>query len=418
MKHVRIVSAALATIAIASPALAQIPEANASGFGMAGNYTAVARGFDAIAYNPANLALGHPEAFGFSLLAVGANAGINPVHLSDFKANQHVVVPASTRESWLQQIGSGREKGSTDAGVSFLALNIKNFGVQVGAVGVGEVNLNQDAAEALLFGNAGRTGSAKSFDFSGSDANGSLFGVGAVSYGVPVYSTHESKVAIGVTAKYIRGIAAGRAADHGSLTTPDNVNVQLPVIYTDSTHVGNAGSGIGVDLGLSYATERTTFSLAARNIMNTFKWATDAFTSRPDGFSFDGTNTVSSFDAASYANAPADMRSAFEEEKFKPEFAVGLAHETGALLLSADAGTRLGEGIELGPKTHVGVGAEYEALSVLTLRAGVAKITDGMQGAAGVGVHFGPYSMSVGVMTRSMHGRSETGAVFNLLSIH
>ena len=417
MKYTRTLGLVLATAVLSQVAHAQIPAANAAGFSMAGNYTAVARGFDAIAFNPANLALGEPKQFGISLFAVNVSNGISPITFGDFKTHQNTLIPASTRESWLQKIGSGRETGGMTGGVSLVALNVRNFGMQVGVVGAGEVNLNQDAAEALLFGNAGRTGSAKSFDFSGSNANGSLFGVGAVSYGIPLKKNDRGdQVALGVTAKYVRGFAAARAADHGSVTSPDAINVEFPVIYTDSNHVGNAGSGFGVDLGLSWSKSRTTFSVAARNVVNSFAWSTDAFTSRAGGFTFDGVNNGSDFDAAPYSSAPAAMRTAFEAEKFKPELAAGVAHNFGKLLLTADGSQRFGDGIELSPKMRAGVGAEYTGLSVLALRGGVAAITDGFQGAAGVGLRVGTFELSVGAMTRSTNGHGQTGYMLNVMS--
>lgn len=417
MKHVRTLGLVVATVAVSGTARAQVPAANAAGFSMAGNYTAVARGFDAIAFNPANLALGEPSQFGLSVFAVNISNGINPITLSDFKAHENTLIPASTRESWLQKIGSGRETGGMAGGVSLVAMNIRSFGVQVGVVGAGEVNLNQDAAEALLFGNAGRTGTAKSFDFSGSKADGSLFGVGAVSYGFSARKNDRGEqVTFGVTAKYVRGFAAARAADHGSVTTPDAINVEFPVIYTDSGHVGNAGSGFGIDLGVSWAKAATTFSVAARNVVNTFAWSTEAFTSRAGGFTFDGVNNGSNFDEAPYSSAPAAMRSSFEAEKFRPELAAGVAHNFGKLLLTADGSQRFGDGIELSPKMRAGVGAEFTGLSVLALRGGVAAITDGYQGAAGVGLRVGTFELSVGAMTRSVNGHGQTGYMLNVMS--
>ena len=202
MKHARNFSAVIIAVATAQTAYAQLPAASAAGFSMAGNYTALARSYDAIAFNPANLALGQPKPFALSLLSASVNSGINPVKFSDINAHENTLIPVSTRENWLQQIGTGRETGGTSAGFSIAALTIKNFGAQVGLIGAGEVNLNQDAAEALLFGNAGRTGSAKDFNFSGSNANGSLFGVGAVSYAIPLGSkSPDRQVVIGVTVK-------------------------------------------------------------------------------------------------------------------------------------------------------------------------------------------------------------------------
>ncbi|MDB4913132.1 MAG: hypothetical protein JWM95_776 [Gemmatimonadetes bacterium] len=419
MKNIRMFGAAVVLALTARAASAQLPDASAAGFGMAGNYTAVARGFDAPAFNPANLGLSQNPAFSLSLLAFGINTGIDPVKLGDVKPFGGKVVPAATKEAWLQQIGTGRERGGADAGLSILALSIRNIGLQVGLVGTGEVNLNQDAAEAILFGNAGRTGSARAFSFSNSSASGSAFGVGAVSLAIPISGVEQGQhLSFGVTGKYIVGLVAGRAMDNGSSVTPDNINVQFPVVYTDSLHVGSAGSGVGVDLGLAWGDQKTTFSVAAKNVLNTFAWSTDAFKSRPGGFTFDGTNSKSTFVEAPYSAAPASMRAALEDEKFKPEIAAGIAHKTGEFLLSADAGQRIGDGIALGPKMHVGVGAEFTGIPLLALRGGVAAITQGYQAAAGLGLHLGWFELGAGVMTRSRNNNGqEVGAMVSLVGI-
>ena len=49
------------------------------------------------------------------------------------------------------------------------------------------------------------------------------------------------------------------------------------------------------------------------------------------------------------------------------------------ITLTADGSTRIGDGIEIGPKMHLGVGAELRVIPLLPLRAGVAAITDGVQ---------------------------------------
>ena len=419
MRHARNFGAVMIATITTQTAHAQLPAASAAGFSMAGNYTALARGYDAIAYNPASLALGQPKPFAISLFSASVNSGINPIRFSDIKAHENTLIPVSTRETWLQQIGTGREAGGTSAGLSIVALSIKNFGAQVGLIGGGEVSLNQDAAEALLFGNAGRTGSAKNFNFGGSNANGSLFGVGAVSYAIPLGAkSTDRRTAFGLTAKYIRGIAAARAADHGSTTTADLINVEFPAIYTDSAHVGNSGSGIGVDLGLSIVRSGTTYSVTVRNVVNTFAWNTAAFTSRAGGFTFNGVSNSSNFDEQAYSNAPAAMRSTFEAEKFKPEIAAGVARSVRPfLLVTADASERFGNGINLTPKMKVGLGAEYTGLPALTIRGGAAAITDGFQGAAGVGFRVAGFELGVGGMLRSTSGHSETGLVFNLMSM-
>ena len=413
----------LAAIGVAfNSATAQVPEAGAAAFGMAGNLMGAASGYEAVAFNPAMLAIRAPK-FSLNILSLSANTGLDPVKFNDVTAFGGKVIPNNTKEEWLTRIGAGgRERGSVDAGLSLIALSIGHVGAQVGIVGAGEANFNQDAMEAILYGNAGRTGTAKTFNFLGSNGNGAAFGTGAVSLGIPISSSkegteEEETFAIGITGKYILGLGAGRVQDNGSIITPDNIKASFPAVFTDTASFGNAGSGVGVDLGLAWTKGRTTFSFAARNVFNSFEWDTSKFRATNGTASFDGSDPKTDFKQLPYTSAPQVLRTALEEQKFKPELAAGIAHEMHSLLLTADASDRIGDGVEIGPKMHVGVGAEFNGIPLLALRGGVAAITGGYQAAFGVGLHLSKIEIGVGAMTRSGDNGTENGLMFSLFSI-
>jgi hypothetical protein len=408
----------LAVLVAAQSASAQLPEAGTSIFSMAGNGIASARGFAAVAMNPANLGFSTNPDFSLNLITGGGTSGLDPVRLSDIAQFGGKLIPSATKEQWLQTIGGGTETGNINGGLSIIALSIAHVAFQAGIIATGDASLNQDAAEAIVFGNAGRTGSARNLSLNGSNANGSAFGTGAVSIGVPLLHTdHAGEFSIGVTGKYIVGLVSGRAMDAGSSVTPDSVNVQFPAVFTDSSHVGNAGSGIGVDVGLAWTNGNTSFSATARNVVNTFAWSTAAFEASLGSFSFNGATSSKHFDALPYASAPLALRSALEAEKFAPEIAVGFSHQAGNLLVAVDGSQRIGDGIDLGPKMHVGGGAEYVALGALALRAGAAAVTDGFQVAGGFGLRIGAYELGAGVSRRSRGSAQDTGVIVSLMSI-
>lgn len=421
MTTIRTVTVALALAITARGVVAQQPNASAAAFGMAGNFTAAATGSDAVAWNPAMLGMNSP-AFSLSLLSLGGLTGLDPVKLKDITDFGGKVIPNATKESWLNKVGAGTEQGTVDGGLSIVALSIGRIGFQVGLTGTAQVNLNQDAAEAILYGNAGRMGTAKNLAFNGSNAGGSSFATGAASIAIPLPFTPTGRpgeqFSLGVTGKYIHGLGVARAQDNGSLVTQDNIAVSFPAIYSDSNHVGSSGSGVGLDLGLAWTDGATTFGATARNVVNTFAWSTSALASTLGTVSFDGNTSKTNFDAAPYASAPAAMRAAIEAEKFKPEIAVGVAHRMDKLTLTADGSTRIGDGIEIGPKMHVGVGAELRFIPLLPLRAGVAAITDGFQVAGGAGLHLGPFELGVAGSVRSKSRGTDYGAMVSLISIH
>ena len=422
MTNIRTLGAVAALAFAARGAAAQQPSGSAAAFGMAGNYLALATGSDAVAWNPAMLGMNSP-AFSLSLAAVGGVAGLDPVKLKDITDFGGKVIPPATKEAWLQRIGTGTEHGSVDGGLSLIALSFGRIGLQVGASATATSNLNQDAAEAILYGNAGRTGTAKNLSFNGSNVGGSSFVTGAASIAIPLPFAPTGRpgeqVSLGVTGKYIGGLAVGRAQDNGSLVTPDKIAVSFPAIYTDSAHIGNSGSGVGIDLGLAWTDGATTIGATARNVVNTFAWSTTAIRSTLGTVSFDGNTSKTDFSGAPYASAPASMRAALEAEKFKPEIAAGFAHRMDRLTIAADASTRIGDGIEIGSKAHVGVGAELRIIPLLPLRGGVAALSDGYQIAGGAGLKLGAIEvLQFGVSMRSKKNGTEYGGMVTIFAIH
>jgi hypothetical protein len=411
----------LATLAFGRVASAQQPNASAAAYGMAGNYQAAATGYNAVAWNPAMLGVGD-GGFSLNLLSGGILTGLGPVKLTDITDFGGKTIPVATKQAWLNQIGTGTETGGLNAGFSLIALSVGPVAFQGGVSGTGDANLNQDAAEALLYGNAGRTGAAKNLSFNGSSMHGSSFATGAVSFALPLpfapMGGPLERFSIGVTGKYVQGLAVARAQDNGSSVTSSNVGIAFPAIFTDSNHVGNSGSGIGMDLGLAWNSGGTTIGATVRNVVNTFKWSTTALSSTPGTVTFDGTTDSTNFKPAPYSAAPAAMRAALEDEKFKPELAAGIAHRGESLTLTADASSRIGDGIDVGPKTHIGVGAEYRAIPLLSLRAGVAAVTGGAQVAGGFGLKLGPAEFGFAMSARSMNNNTQYGAMFSLFSIH
>ena len=75
-------------------------------------------------------------------------------------------MPDAVRDEWLAQVlEAGGQTGSVSAGGTPIALTIGPVGIQVSSRASAEVaDLSTDAAELLLYGNAGRTGEPRDFD--------------------------------------------------------------------------------------------------------------------------------------------------------------------------------------------------------------------------------------------------------------
>src|SRR5919206_4656656 len=71
-------AAIIALTCAAHPAAAQLPSASAVALGTGDNYTALARGYNAVAWNPAGLAMPGNPGFSLTILPVRGSGGVGP----------------------------------------------------------------------------------------------------------------------------------------------------------------------------------------------------------------------------------------------------------------------------------------------------------------------------------------------------
>ena len=416
--------AALVVCALTSTVVsAQLPNVSTAAFGMGGNYTAVARGYNALAWNPAMLGMSGNPGFSLGLMSAGGTSGLDPIDLSAFKPYDGQVIPDAVKRAWLQKVTArGGETGNLNGGATPIALSIGHFAFQLSTAAYASGKMTPDAFEAVMFGNAGFDSVARPLDFSGSDVRMSVFTTGAVGYGMPI----GDHLAVGVTGKYIVGNFMLDGRDNGSALTMNNVQVNFPMVYTQadsnaSTTLNN-GRGYGVDVGAAWRSGRLTIGGALQNVVNTFEWDTVGFKSKAGTASFDGTTNTTNFDDQPYGAAPQSLRQAVADDRFHPTLAVGAAFRVNRrLLVSGDMRQNVSDkGIKLGERTQVGVGAELRLIPFVPLRAGVTQFSDGTAISGGAGVSF--LGVEVGVAgslrTHTNGGGRDAGLMLGVLSIH
>jgi hypothetical protein len=401
---------------------AQQPNASVAAAGL-GGFTALARGYNAVAWNPANLALSGNPSFSITIVPFGGNGSLNPITLGDIKDVQdQTLVSKDTRQKWLDQVtAKGTEQGAVDLGVTQLGLSMGSLGFQVGSTVYAVANMNPDAVEALLFGNAGKTGVLRSFNFKGSNLRGGAFTTAAVSYGFGMGDNKpgSSRTAFGVTAKYVIGHVTAIAQDAGSTTDSNKVNLVFPIVHTSTDDVANSGNGFGADIGFSWQADQLTFGAAVQNAFNTFTWDTSKLRFRPGTATFDANGGNAKFDDTTYALAPASMKTIVENNKFKPTISAGIAYEFAKdITFTADGRQQLSDdqSIVIGPKTQVGGGIEYRGIPMLPLRVGAAYITGGTAFSGGVSLHIGGYELG-GAVTIRQGDNKGSGTLLSLFSI-
>lgn len=405
----RIAAPATALVVLAaSNAAAQLPSASASALGVGDNYTALARGFNATAWNPAGLGMKNNPAVSFGLMSIRGLGGLDPVSLADLKAEEGKNVSATIRSEWLDQITSeGNEQGSGGTDLTFLAASIGRVGIQLSTSARAVANISPGAAELLLFGNAGRTGEPTAVSFGGSSFDVAITSTIAMAYGQPLIRTADRSLSLGATLKYTFGHLMFTGQDNGGEVTaePLGVELQFPMIVSDTVFVFDKidnGSGVGLDLGLAYQSGPWAAGFVAKNVFNTFQWDESSLFYRPNEAFFDGSDSDSDFDPRPFSEAPQGLQDRVANMVGKAELAGGVAFQANPrLLLSADFHQRFEESTLNETKMHLGAGAELRPLRWLPVRLGGALLNDGgTLASAGLGLEFGAVNFTVSAAQR------------------
>jgi len=411
----------LATVgaaALARQAAAQLPSASAASLGMGDNYTAIARGFAAVSWNPANLGLASNPDFSLSFLGARGTGDLGPVTLKDVSAYGGQILPDAVRDEWMRRIDAGKgESGNIGAGLTYLALNVGNIGFQAATSVSGDANLAPGAIELALYGNAGRTGTARDVSLAGSHLTTAVTSTFAFALALP-FKTDLGTISFGATAKYIVGNALLHGEDRGSVlgAAPTTVDVRFPVVVSDTsggTAVGNHGRGLGLDLGAAYQGGALTASVAVQNVVNSFRWDAETFYYYPLQAFFNADTSYNVTRPQPLSTAPADVQAWVTSLRFHPTIAFGAALQASSrLTLTAEMRQQVGAGLALEERTHMGIGAQLRVLPFIPLRAGAAYVTGGYLLTAGTGLELGAVNITASVQDRhTAHGRSPGAAV-------
>jgi hypothetical protein len=421
---------------IAVPALlcasvvgAQLPNASPAAAGLGGNFTAIARGYEAVRWNPANLAMPGRPFLSLGLAMLGGTVGMDPVDLKTFTAGKGADVPDATRIAWVDEARlAGGQHIRMDGGVTPIALSVGPIGIQVGNSTYTNMDLSPDAWEAVLFGNAGNNGGqAKDLDFAGTSIRAGTFTTGAVSVALPIPINFtqgilkNERAAIGLTGKYVVGHGVLFAEDNGSVFGGQSITLSFPSLAPIGDDFDPlASTGMGADLSVAWSGGPWRVGFLGENVFNNFKWDTLQFGFRPGTGTIDAANGTTDFEEQPYSGAPQALKDVLTNQTFKPAFALGAAFAlTDALTLTADMRRATGgeDAIVFGPRSHFGVGAEWRLLSFLPLRAGVASVSDGWQAGAGFGLRLMGYELGLSTSLRARGSAVASGFMLGVVGI-
>jgi hypothetical protein len=393
----RALAVAAALVSLGSATLsAQVANPSAAQVGMANTRAVLARNYEAISLNPA--ALGMPGNSKWSLsIASGSAAGAGgPVGYTELMKYQQELIPVGVKEDWVARIeGSGNQSIEGEAAISLFAMTWKRFGLEVSGSGILLADLNADAAELMLFGNAGRTGAPADFDMGASATNNAGVGNVALAYGQPlklrIGGSETQHSAIGATLHYTQAMFLVNGSNAGTRITADPVEleIQFPIVIEGFDGVNNLGSGVGLDLSGMWSDQTWSVSLGVRNIFNSFKFDLEKMEFRPASAVFSGdTVGVTRFDPRPMTEAPEELQAAIEQLSYDPIADLSVAYQaTSSWLLTGAFRHRFESFLETTPRSYGGVGAQYSGLTRwLTLHGGVGTFGSRSQFSAGVGL--------------------------------
>jgi hypothetical protein len=265
MKHTLRAGLLGATLTLtAAPLAAQAPMTPRS-LGMAGAYTGIARGNEALFFNPANLALPGNPYWSVAFPQVVATGTVVGPGIGDIDAIRNYRNQGqSRRDELLATIPDEGGELGFEARAPLFSLQRGGFGMAVGFVSTGDHTVGRDLVELLFNGyEEGR------LDYQVGNTSGrrATYMDVAAAYGHVV-----GPLSVGVTAHYYHG----RGVVRTQLFEPryDLAGRDIEVHYVGVNSPG--GSGYGIDLGAAFQpTPTLTLSASMANAFAHMNWSKD-----------------------------------------------------------------------------------------------------------------------------------------------
>lgn len=288
----------LALVLVAATGLTGTGAAHAMGYGdtqpramgMAGAYTAMARGAEAIYWNPANLALSDGPKMSLPI-TIGASAILenNSLSIADYNKYNGEFIESSDKDDILQSIDRGDGlQFNTDLGLFLPLVSGAVFPLPWNITSAVAVNLRlgmegsvpRDMIELLLYGNEfarDRVADGRDPNYDIATWDGEFWGLGVFNWSVAKpwmpwkLMPYLDEMTVGATVKVLGGL-------HSEVLRSDGgVQTRVGGIRTDAYAVarGAGGFGAGVDLGVAGVTKdrKTTISASLVNLLDYMSWS-------------------------------------------------------------------------------------------------------------------------------------------------
>ncbi len=333
--------------------------------GMAGAHVGLAEGVAAAYFNPANLGLSSHRQTSIQLAGIGVNLTNNSFSLDDYNTYTGALLTQADKQTLLGKVPVDGLKLTADAEASVSGVSFNKFALTFTGYGAGEVNINKDVLEVLLNGNA----LGDTISLEGMYGAGWTYGSVDFSFGAPIYTKGTRQLAIGATARYLKGIY------FADVTRVDGfVATLITGFQGDGALIINSaegGSGFALDFGAALQlNENYTVGLSLKNLLSNINWSNNpeerGFTFAFDTVTINNASNDSVFVTSDFTNTIDGFSSSLPST-----VTLGIANTTGKFLWALDWEQGFSRNPGASTKPQISAGAEYAVVKYLPLRAGL-----------------------------------------------
>lgn len=411
MKFVGTAALVFASISLtAATALAQIGISNPRSVAMGGAYTALARGVDAPAWNPANLGIKSARKYRFNLISVGLGFHNNSFNKNHYDLYNGSYLTEQDKQDILAAIPAEGLRGNFDTEVQAFGLNFGNVALTASALGSSDFLLSKDIVDLVLNGNE----LDRVYEIGATSGEGYGVSSFALSVGIPFRLPFFHQFALGVSAKYLRGLAYGKVVEAASTLTTDIDGLHGSGRVVIDHALG--GNGLAFDFGAAAMLNSSwSLSVSLINAINSINWSdeTKRFT-----YSFDADSiSIQRIEDTDIDSVYRDFDETVDIESFSTklpaQLRVGLARVGKRLSFAFDYEQGLKKGVGVSTSPRLAFGTELRLIGFLPLRGGIAAGGErGLSTSAGFGLDFSLFSWDFAVASRdgAFSGRGLTFA--------
>ena len=418
------IASALTACAIFAPSQAAATgygDTQPRAMGMAGSYSALARGAEALYWNPANMGLKDspkvslPLSLGFSFILEN-----NSWSVADYNDHNGNFIDEAAKDDLLADLEQGGFKFNTDIALFLPVVGGFTFPMPWGLssaiafdtqIGV-EGQIPRDMIEFLLRGNdfeQTRIEQGRDPNYDIAEWDGQGWGLGVFSWGfakpwMPAQlSPYLSQFLVGTTLKVMGGgMGEVIRSDGGFITRPSGADIDAYVV----SQFGG-GIGFGLDFGAAGVTKdgKTVGSIALMNFLDTMSWSISTqqdsvFVSASDinALSISGKD-----DLTEITDNPVDSNGdkIFHKEIDVSSFSrslpammrIGVAHTPlPRLTVSGNYDQAFSDGFGISSTPHISTAVEYRLVNWFPVRFGLSVGGRSSQTSA-MGFAFGPFTL-------------------------